>query len=89
MNNDLKIPKLTLEDDFDAVYPLMISVGDGSEILKKDSYRDWPIFREIRKEKEFADTFKMIFNEELVESNMTIKVEAVDNATNEKDIVSD
>ena len=89
MNNDLKIPKLTLEDNFDAVYPLMLSVGDSSDILKKDSYRDWPIFREIRKEKEFADTFKMIFNEELVESNMTIKVEAVDNATNEKDIVSD
>lgn len=88
MNNDLKIPKLTLEDNFDAVYPLMISVGDGSEILKKDSYRDWPIFKEIRKKKEFADTFKKIFNEELVESNTTTKVEAVDNTTSEKDIVS-
>ena len=66
----------------------MISVGDGSEILKKDSYRDWPIFKEIRKKKEFADTFKKIFNEELVESNTTTKVEAVDNTTSEKDIVS-
>ena len=43
---------------------------------------------EIRKKKEFADTFKKIFNEELVESNTTTKVEAVDNTTNENDIVS-
>ncbi len=89
MSNDLKIPKLTLEDNFDAVYPLMISVGDGSEILKKDSYRDWPIFKEIRKKEEFANTFKKIFNEELVESNTTTKVETVDNTASEKDIVSD
>lgn len=67
----------------------MITVGDRNEILKKESYRDWPIFKEIRKEKEFADTFKMIFNEELVEPNTTIKVEASDDPTSEKDIVSD
>ena len=89
MINDLKIPKLTLEDNFAAVYPLMVSVGDRSEILKKESYRDWPIFKEIRKEKEFVDTFKMIFNEDLVESNTTIKVETSDDPTSEKDIVSD
>lgn len=89
MNNDLKIPKLTLEEKFDAVYPLMILVGNNSEILKKDSYRDWPIFREIRKTKEFADTFKKIFNEELVEYNTTIKVQTVDKTQGEKDIVSD
>ncbi len=89
MINDLKIPKLTLEDNFAAVYPLMMSVGDRSEILKKESYRDWPIFKEIRKEREFADTFMKIFNEELHESNTTIKVEAADNPTSEKNIVSD
>ena len=89
MINDLKIPKLTLEDNFAAVYPLMVSVGDRSEILKKESYRDWPIFKEIRKEREFADTFMKIFNEDLVESNTTIKVETSDNSTSEMDIVSD
>lgn len=89
MNNDLKIPKLTLEEKYDEVYSLMISVGDRSEILRKESYRDWPIFKEIRKEKEFAETFKKIFNEELFESNTTIKVEPDDNTTIEKDIVSD
>ena len=89
MNDALKIPKLTLEDNFSEVYPLMITVGDRNEILKKESYRDWPIFKEIRKEKEFADTFKRIFNEDLVESNTTIKVEAADDSTSEKDIVSD
>lgn len=89
MNDALKIPKLTLEDNFSEVYTLMIKVGDRNEILKKESYRDWPIFKEIRKEKKFADTFKMIFHEELVEPNTTIKVEASDDPTSEKDIVSD
>lgn len=89
MNNELKIPKLTLEDNFDAVYPLMISVGEKSEILRKECYRDWPIFKELRKENEFAVTFKKIFDEDLVESNKTIKVETVNNSTSEKDIVSD
>ena len=88
MINDLRIPKLTLEDRFEDVYPLMISVGDRSEILKKESYREWPIFKEIRKEEEFADTFKKIFNEELIESNMTIKIEPAENVANENDIVS-
>lgn len=88
MNNDLMIPKLTLEEKYDEVYPLMISVGDKSEILKKDSYREWPIFKEIRNKKEFADTFKKVFKEDLVETNTTIKVEDVDNTTDEKDIVS-
>ena len=88
MINDLRIPKLTLEDRFEDVYPLMISVGDRSEILKKESYREWPIFKEIRKEEEFADTFKKIFNEELIESNMTIKIDPAENVANENDIVS-
>ena len=89
MHNDLMIPKLTLEEKFEEVYPLMIIIGDGSDILKKEAYRDWPIFKEIRKEKEFSDTFKKIFNEELFDSNTTIKVESVQDAENENDIVSD
>ena len=89
MHNDLMIPKLTLEEKFEEVYPLMITIGDGSDILKKEAYRDWPIFKEIRKEKEFSDTFKKIFNEELFDSNTTIKVESVQSTESEKDIVSD
>ena len=88
MINDLRIPKLTLEDRFEDVYPLMISVGDRSEILKKESYREGPIFKEIRNEEEIADTFKKIFNEELIESNMTIKIDPAENVANENDIVS-
>lgn len=89
MSNDLKIPKLTLEDEFRAVYPLMLSVGDNSEILKKDAYREWPIFKEIRKEHDFRLAFKHIFGEELIDSTTTIKVSQIGIDEGEKDIVDE
>lgn len=73
--DELLIPKLTLEDKYDQVYAKMRSVGRGSDILTPESYRQWPIFKEIRKEKNFADVFKDIFEEEL-ETNIPQKVES-------------
>lgn len=89
MSNDLKIPKLTLEDNFDEVYNLMVSVGGKSEILTKEAYREWPIFKEIRKTDEFATTFKSIYNEELIEATTSIKITSPENATDEKDIATE
>lgn len=63
--DDLLIPKLTLEGKFDEVYEKMRTVGDKSDILTPESYRQWPIFKEIRREKQFAEVFKEIFGEEL------------------------
>lgn len=74
--DELLIPKLTLEEEYDQVYAKMRSVGKGSDILTPESYRQWPIFKEIRKEKPFASVFKEIFGEEL-EINMPQKVESI------------
>lgn len=77
-NDDLLIPKLTLEDNYQEVYRRMKQLGDKSEVLNQSSYREWPIFNQIRKEKEFAETFKNIFGQDLNE-NQTIKVEDTKN----------
>ena len=75
------IPKFTLEDNYEKVYQLMISLGANSNILNKEAYRTWPIFKEIRKERKFADTFKYIFTEELLNEKTTIKVEEEDGSS--------
>lgn len=73
-NNDLLIPKLTLEENYAEVYKKMKVVGSSSSIVSKNSYREWPIFRKIRLEEQFQAAFKEIFGEDLIE-NHTIKVE--------------
>ena len=66
MNIDLQIPKKVLEEEYDEVYSMMKNLGKGSKILTKEAYREWPIFRKIRKQKEFEDTFEIIFGEKLL-----------------------
>ena len=66
MNIDLQIPKKVLEEEYDEVYSMMKDLGKGSKILTKEAYREWPIFMEIRKQKEFEDTFELVFGEKLV-----------------------
>ena len=66
--DELLIPKLTLEGKFDQVYAKMRFVGKGSDILTAENYRQWPIFKEIRKEEAFVDLFKEIFDEDLATS---------------------
>ena len=64
-NDDFLIPKYTLEQKYDKVFGLMEAKGDKSEILNAKAYREWPIFKEIRKEKVFGQLFENIFNEQL------------------------
>ena len=56
------------------VYEKMRLIGNNNEELTPEHYRQWPIFKEIRKEKEFAKVFKEIFDEEL-ETNIQIKMD--------------
>lgn len=64
-NDDFLIPKYALEEKYDKVFDLMQSKGDKSEILNAKAYREWPIFKEVRKEKEFGEIFEKIYNEQL------------------------
>ena len=63
--DELLIPKFTLEGKYDTVYEKMKNVGRGSDILTPENYRQWPIFKEIRKEDDFINLFHFIFGEDL------------------------
>ena len=79
MNIDLQIPKKVLEEEYDEVYSMMKDLGKGSKILTKEAYREWPIFRKIRKQKEFEDAFEAIFGEALAiqDSSDTKEIEVI------------
>ncbi|WP_373060389.1 hypothetical protein [Zunongwangia sp. H14] len=62
-SDDFKIANAILLEEYETAYSLMIKIGANGEIDKTD-YREWPIFTKIRKEKEFQETYKNIFEED-------------------------
>ena len=66
--DEFLLPKYVLEDDYESAYKLMLRVGDNNGVLTATAYRDWPIFKEIRKETKFANLFHEIFGEQLREN---------------------
>ena len=74
----LKCPKYALEEKLDKVCDTMLSIGKNGEILKPEQYRNWPIFKGVRTENKFRETFKRVFGEDLepdvVEASETKKI---------------
>ena len=62
--NKFKLAQMVLLDDFKAAAEFMRRIGTG-EHMDMHSYREWPLFREARKSKEFADAFEEVFKEPL------------------------
>lgn len=54
---------------------MMESLGTRSDILTKEAYREWPIFKEIRKQNKFKEVFLSIFEEPLSLQNIATSVE--------------
>jgi hypothetical protein len=65
MGLKFKMARDVLLDDFDAAMQIMDRIGVSGEI-DKHHYREWPLFREIRKSKEFAAKFEQIFGEPFI-----------------------
>ena len=65
--SELKCPLFALKEDIDKVCEMMVSSGKNSDVLNAEAYRNWPIFKSVRGETKFRDTFKSIFGEELTE----------------------
>ena len=63
-------------ENYDEVYMMMKSLGSGSDILTKEAYREWPIFKEIRKQENFKNVFEMIFAEKLILQNVSNSMES-------------
>lgn len=79
-SDEFMIPKLTLEENFEEVYVRMRKILRNSDFLTPVNYRDWPIFKKLRKEPMFQNVFKEVFDEELIGDN-PIKIENVEKPT--------
>lgn len=58
-----KLATQVLKDDFESAYKSMHRLGSQSNEIDKSKYKEWPIFKEIRREKEFIENFESIFGE--------------------------
>jgi len=76
-----KLAQAVLLDNIEAAIELMRQIGAGGEI-DKHFYRDWPLFKEIRKSKEFAATFEELFGEPLNAITLDTKEEAAPGTVN-------
>jgi hypothetical protein len=68
-----RLAQSVIADDFKVAIDLMRQIGPKGELLK-EMYREWPLFREIGKTREFAQAFQEIFGEPL--NTITLKAES-------------
>jgi hypothetical protein len=61
-----KLANEVLRDNFPVAIGYMYKIGDeGDESEVKSSYKEWPLFREFRKDAGFRKAFRDIFNEDI------------------------
>jgi hypothetical protein len=65
-NDKFKLAVSVLLEKFTESIELMKSIGNNNEHLNKEAYRDWPLFSDFRKTTEFKNTYKEIFDEDLI-----------------------
>ena len=63
--DSFKLADAVLKDDIEATTQMMRRIGATDEVVTKESYRAWPLFREIRKQEAFRKTYQEIFGEPL------------------------
>lgn len=61
-----KLAVNTLREEYKISLELMKSIGANHQHLNKNAYRDWPLFRHLRKREDFQETYKEIFGEEFI-----------------------
>jgi len=62
---ELLIPLNALRENYPEVYQLMRQLGKENTHITISAYREWPIFKMLRAEKEFETVFTEVFGEEL------------------------
>lgn len=65
--DEYQLAVAVLNDNYKKSYKLMKSIGADSDIFSSSSYRQWPLFLQIRKEEKFKTTFKDIFGQPFTE----------------------
>jgi hypothetical protein len=61
-SNEFRLAVAVLLDNFSEAYRLMRVIGT-TGTPSQEQYKDWPLFKEIRQEQEFAKAFEEIFNQ--------------------------
>lgn len=59
----LRLAYLVLADKYADAGDLMRRVGSDNPMLSKQSYRDWPLFREFRRQPQFLEAYQEVFGE--------------------------
>ena len=67
-----------LRDDVERAVQIMKRLGDTHELMIKQAYREWPLFRKMRVEELFRITFQKIFKEPLEQVEVDITQEVGD-----------
>lgn len=88
LHDSLLIPILVLRDQFEQAYAKMQSLGADNEILNKEAYSTWPIFKEIRKKDKFQDMFENLFNESMNYNDGLINTNSEDRVYDDRTISS-
>ncbi|MFI5260356.1 MAG: hypothetical protein ACHQU0_01000 [Candidatus Paceibacteria bacterium] len=65
-SDDLRLGVAALKDDYTEVFRLMEKIGEESHFINKDSYKDDPIFEDLRHHESFPKVFKKIYGEKFV-----------------------
>jgi hypothetical protein len=58
-----KLADAVLADDWDSAVRIMKQIGKNGSV-DEAAYRDWPLFKDFRKENKFLETFREVFGEE-------------------------
>lgn len=58
-----RLAEAVISEKYDKAYGLMHEIGKNSNQIHKYEYRNWSLFRAIRKETKFKETFEKIFGE--------------------------
>lgn len=69
-----RLAQAVLLNRFDDAIRIMKEMGKAGEVSKLE-YRDWPLFKEVRKMESFQDAFQEIFGEQV--NTLTVPAEAV------------
>lgn len=64
--HELQLPKHVLLGDYKSAYACMEHIGNTNKIISPAAYREWPIFKELREEEQFKQTYEKIFGEPFV-----------------------
>lgn len=61
--NELLLPRHVLLGEFHKAYPYMVQIGKSNKTITPAAYREWPIFKEFRKDKRFKEIYAEVFGE--------------------------